>query len=104
MVERLDDVLLEERKFDDDELFEELDDEFDTVPLLDDDELLKLLPLLFPLLVPVLCTVPRLGEVVTRELLLPDDIPTTRLLFKPEDVAPPFLIVELTLPPLRFLP
>ena len=96
--DRLVELLPEERKFDD-ELFDELVEELDTVPLLDDEELLKLLLLVVLPLFVVLR--PEVVALRKPELDVP---PFTRLWFIPDDVAPLFLIVELTLLPFILLP
>ena len=95
--ERLEE-LPEVRKFDD-ELFDELVEELDTVPLLDDEELLKLLLLVVLPLFVVLR--PEVVALRKPELDVP---PFTRLWFIPDDVAPLFLMVELTLLPFILLP
>ena len=95
--DRLVELLPDERKFDV-ELEERLDDELDTVLLLEEeDELLTLLLLV------ALLTVLRPEVVALRKPEL-DVPPFTRLWFIPDDVAPLFLMVELTLLPFILLP
>ena len=95
--DRLVELLPDERKFDV-ELEERLDDELDTVLLLEEEDELLTLPLLVALL-----TVLRPEVVALRKPEL-DVPPFTRLWFIPDDVAPLFLIVELTLLPFILLP
>lgn len=95
--DRLVELLPDERKFDV-ELEERLDDELDTVLLLEEEDELLTLPLLVALL-----TVLRPEVVALRKPEL-DVPPFTRLWFIPDDVAPLFLMVELTLLPFILLP